>query len=53
MKSMSYNLVATWRPGKDYLAADALSRAPLDAPTTEEENTLLMTDLGSREYCSI
>ena len=29
MKLMSYNLVATWRPDKDHLAADTLSRAPL------------------------
>ena len=37
MKLISCNLVATWRLGKDHLAADALSRAPLDAPTAEEE----------------
>ena len=32
-----YNFSAAWRRGKDHQAADALSRSPVESPTTEDE----------------
>ena len=37
LKLRPYQLTATWRKGKDNAFADALSRNPVDDPTTEDE----------------
>ena len=37
LKMQRYNFVASWVPGRDNSAADALSRAPVDQPTPADE----------------
>ena len=37
MNLTPYSFCATWKPGKDHSAPDALSRAPVDDPNSEDE----------------
>lgn len=37
MKIQLYQFQATWKKGKDHVVADALSRAPVDQPTRDDE----------------
>lgn len=38
MHLLNYNFTASWHAGKDHLAADALSRAPVSQPEKEDEH---------------
>ena len=37
MKMLPYSFTAQWVKGKDHLAADALSRFPVDQPSLDDE----------------
>ena len=38
MKLLGYSFIASWQSGKQHCIPDALSRAPVDKPTPDDED---------------
>ena len=51
MKLLDYQFTTSWRPGRQMVIPDALSRAPVDAPAAEDEED--STEIGPQIRCML